>query len=53
VISELKIRSVAVPPLGCGNGGLELNPIIEAKLATSDDAEIHVFTPDGASARVA
>ena len=36
VIDELGITSIAVPPLGCGNGGLDwedVRPLIEAKLA--------------------
>lgn len=35
VLSELKIRSVAVPPLGCGNGGLDwavIRPLIIQRL---------------------
>ena len=42
VIRENGIRSVAVPPLGCGNGGLEWSQVrveIEAALSTLDDVE--------------
>jgi O-acetyl-ADP-ribose deacetylase (regulator of RNase III) len=36
VLTELKIESLALPPLGCGNGGLDwdvVRPIIEKELA--------------------
>ena len=48
VITELGIKSIAVPPLGCGNGGLEwadVRPLVEAKLADLD-IEVLVFVPD-------
>lgn len=47
VINENKIKSVAIPPLGAGNGGLEwekVKKIIEQKLSNVD-AEIIVFEP--------
>lgn len=43
------IRSVAVPPLGCGNGGLDwvaVKPLIETKLSELPDVEIIVFEPN-------
>lgn len=49
VIDELGIRSVALPPLGCGLGGLdwsEVMPLIEARLSQVN-ADIVVFAPDG------
>jgi O-acetyl-ADP-ribose deacetylase (regulator of RNase III) len=49
VIRELDIRSIAVPPLGCGNGGLDwaiVEPLIHERLS-SLDAEIVVFPPAG------
>ena len=52
VITELGIKSIAVPPLGCGNGGLDwaqVRPLIEAKLADLD-MEVLVFVPDRAPA---
>jgi O-acetyl-ADP-ribose deacetylase (regulator of RNase III) len=52
VIIELKIGSVAVPPLGCGNGGLrwsDVRPLIERKLGDLD-ATVVVFPPEGAPA---
>jgi O-acetyl-ADP-ribose deacetylase (regulator of RNase III) len=51
VIKELEIRSIAVPPLGCGNGGLEwrdVHPIIELKLGALEDVDVHLFPPEGA-----
>lgn len=50
-IQKLSIRSIAIPPLGCGNGGLDWNdvrPRIEAALAAVPDVEALVYTPDGA-----
>jgi len=51
VIETLGIRSVAVPPLGCGNGGLEWNDVREliyALLANLPDVRILVYPPEGA-----
>lgn len=51
VIIELKIRSVAVPPLGCGNGGLDwtdVYPLIKKILGDLPDVDILVFPPAGA-----
>jgi len=48
VIQQKKIRSIALPPLGCGNGGLDWNDVrreIEAALAQLRDVEILVYTP--------
>jgi len=48
VIRLNNIRSVALPPLGAGNGGLEwsaVRPIIEDALADLSDAEIVVYEP--------
>jgi O-acetyl-ADP-ribose deacetylase (regulator of RNase III) len=42
------IRSIAVPPLGCGNGGLDWNvvkPLIEQAFAALPDVQAHVFEP--------
>jgi O-acetyl-ADP-ribose deacetylase (regulator of RNase III) len=52
VIDELGIGSIAVPPLGCGNGGLDwgdVRPLIEGKLADLN-TEVLVFAPDGTAA---
>src|SRR5712692_3793228 len=54
-IVRLGIRSIAVPPLGCGNGGLDWNdvrPLIEGALAGLD-VEIMLFAPEGAPAPAA
>lgn len=48
VIQERQIRSVALPPLGCGNGGLdwaEVRPLIEDALGDLDDVDIVVYEP--------
>ena len=45
------IRSIAIPPLACGLGGLaweEVCPRIEAALAEFDDLDAVVFEPGGA-----
>jgi O-acetyl-ADP-ribose deacetylase (regulator of RNase III) len=47
-IKRVGIRSIAIPPLGCGNGGLDWNevrPRIEAALAQLPDVEVHLFAP--------
>lgn len=52
VIAELEIKSIAMPALGCGNGGLDWSvvyPRIEAALA-SLDVQVKVFPPAGAPA---
>lgn len=48
VLRDNDIRSIAVPPLGCGNGGLEWSQVkreIEAALADLPDVEVTVFAP--------
>lgn len=48
VIEEKNIRSVALPPLGCGNGGLDwsdVRPEIERALVPLESVEIVVFEP--------
>lgn len=50
-VRRLGIRSIAVPPLGCGNGGLdwrEVRPLIEAAFAELPDTQVHLFSPVGA-----
>jgi O-acetyl-ADP-ribose deacetylase (regulator of RNase III) len=54
LVSEVKrlgIRSVAVPPLGCGLGGLDwkrVRPMIEAAFAGAPDVHVMLFAPAGA-----
>jgi O-acetyl-ADP-ribose deacetylase (regulator of RNase III) len=51
VLAANRIRSVALPPLGCGNGGLEWNQVrreIEAALAALPEVEVIVFEPTSA-----
>jgi O-acetyl-ADP-ribose deacetylase (regulator of RNase III) len=53
VLREWEVKSVAVPPLGCGNGGLEwhtVRPRIEAALGTLPDLRVLLFEPAGAPA---
>jgi O-acetyl-ADP-ribose deacetylase (regulator of RNase III) len=48
VVTEKRIPSVAVPPLGCGSGGLEWAVVkreIEGELSGLDDVHIIVFEP--------
>jgi O-acetyl-ADP-ribose deacetylase (regulator of RNase III) len=48
VIREKKIQSIAIPPLGCGNGGLDwgdVRPLIEAALAELDEVNALVYEP--------
>lgn len=54
LVSEVKrlgIRSIAVPPLGCGLGGLswgKVRPMIEAAFAGAPDVRVTLFEPAGA-----
>jgi len=48
VIEEKGIHSIALPPLGCGNGGLdwgEVRPEIERALTQLHDVDVWVFEP--------
>jgi O-acetyl-ADP-ribose deacetylase (regulator of RNase III) len=50
-IKTLRIRSIALPPLGCGNGGLEwsqVRPLIEKAFASVPDVEARLFEPSDA-----
>lgn len=48
VLLERQIRSVAIPPLGAGNGGLDW-PTVKARIASAladlDDVEVTVYEP--------
>lgn len=50
VVQERGIRSLALPALGCGNGGLEWGQVrreIEAAMGALGDCEVLVFEPAG------
>ncbi len=50
-IRELDIKSIALPPLGCGNGGLnwsDVQPRIEKAFAELPEVRTLVFAPVGA-----
>jgi O-acetyl-ADP-ribose deacetylase (regulator of RNase III) len=50
-VRERRIQSIAVPPLGCGLGGLqwsEVRPRIEAAFANVPDVRVVLFEPNGA-----
>jgi O-acetyl-ADP-ribose deacetylase (regulator of RNase III) len=51
VIEEYKIRSIAIPPLGCGNGGLQWGKVkllLEKYLSSLKDIEITIYEPNEA-----
>ena len=54
LVSEVKrlgIQSIAVPPLGCGLGGLDwkiVRPMIEAAFARTPNVHVMLFAPAGA-----
>lgn len=48
VIKQYNMRSIALPPLGCGNGGLQwdkVRPKIEAALSQLPDVDVTVYEP--------
>jgi O-acetyl-ADP-ribose deacetylase (regulator of RNase III) len=56
VIKDRRIRSIAVPPLGAGLGGLDwrtVRPLIEAALGALEGVDVQVFEPKGAPAPAA
>jgi O-acetyl-ADP-ribose deacetylase (regulator of RNase III) len=49
-LRRLRIKSVAIPALGCGLGGLDwdrVKPLIEAAFADLPDIQVTVFEPQG------
>lgn len=51
VVEEYKIKSIAIPPLGCGNGGLDwqvVRPLIIEAFSLID-TDVHLYEPVGAS----
>jgi O-acetyl-ADP-ribose deacetylase (regulator of RNase III) len=51
-IQRLRIQSIALPPLGCGYGGLDwkqVKPLIQQYLQSLDNVRVIVFEPSQAS----
>ncbi len=51
VVAEHRVSSIAIPALGCGNGGLDwhdVRPMIEAAAARMPGARVVVYPPEGA-----
>ena len=51
LVADLEIRSIAVPPLGCGNGGLnwrDVEPLILEAFRDLGDVDVLVYPPAGA-----
>jgi O-acetyl-ADP-ribose deacetylase (regulator of RNase III) len=51
-VQRLGIRSIAIPPLGCGNGGLDwrdVRPRIEAAVARLPDVRVLLYRPSSLS----
>jgi O-acetyl-ADP-ribose deacetylase (regulator of RNase III) len=49
-VERLNIKSIAIPPLGCGNGGLDwgqVKPIIVNAFAKLSDVRVVIFEPGG------
>lgn len=48
IIQERKIKSIAIPPLGAGNGGLDWNKVklVLEKYLTGLDCVIHIYEPN-------
>ncbi len=50
-VRELHLQSIAIPPLGCGLGGLKwsaVRPRIESAFAVVPDVQVELFEPSGA-----
>ena len=48
VVKEKNIRSIAIPPLGCGIGGLkwdDVRPLIEKAFEHIEDVTVHLYEP--------
>jgi O-acetyl-ADP-ribose deacetylase (regulator of RNase III) len=55
-VRRLGIRSIAIPPLGCGNGGLnwaDVRPRIEAAFTNLPDVKVLLFEPESGARRSA
>ena len=50
-VRRLRIKSIALPPLGCGNGGLDwevVRPLIERAFARLPEVEVQLYSPASA-----
>jgi O-acetyl-ADP-ribose deacetylase (regulator of RNase III) len=50
-VQQLGITSIAIPPLGCGNGGLNwaiVKPLIESAFSQLPDVSVALYEPSGA-----
>lgn len=50
VVKNLNIKSIAIPPLGCGNGGLkwsDVRPLIEKAFESFPHVEVRLYEPTG------
>jgi O-acetyl-ADP-ribose deacetylase (regulator of RNase III) len=50
-VEDLGIQSIAIPPLGCGNGGLDwavVKPLVIEAFANLPDVQVCLFEPAGA-----
>jgi O-acetyl-ADP-ribose deacetylase (regulator of RNase III) len=55
-VTSMRITSIAIPPLGCGNGGLdwaEIRPLIEDAFAPLPEVEVSLYQPVGAPSAMA
>jgi hypothetical protein len=53
VIADYGVHSIAIPPLGCGNGGLgwrDVQPLINEALGRLPDVRVLVYPPRDLSA---
>ena len=50
IIDQYRIRSIAIPPLGCGNGGLDWSKVKELmeKYLGELNVDIHIYQPNEA-----
>src|SRR5690606_37038487 len=49
VINEMKIKSISIPPLGCGNGGLnwdKVKGLMQQYLGGLSNVEVYVYEPN-------
>jgi O-acetyl-ADP-ribose deacetylase (regulator of RNase III) len=54
-VKDLGIQSIAVPPLGCGNGGLnwsDVQPLIERAFSKTPETKVLLFAPSAAPAAI-